>query len=53
VARPPDGKEPRSEMLRTRVTPTEKTKIIQARGATSESDYLRSLIRADFTAKGI
>ena len=53
MGRPPDGREARSELVRTRVTPTMKRQITSARGTTPESTYLRRLIEADARAKGL
>ena len=53
MARPPDGTEARSELIRTRVTPTMKRRLTAARGTTPESTYLRRLIDADAKAKDL
>ena len=46
MPRPPDGAEPRTEMLRTRVTPAGAAEVDKWRGAQSRAAFLREAVSA-------
>ena len=53
MPRLPLGQQKRSEFSRARFTPTEKSLIDKARGALSETDYIRRLVLQDLRTKGL
>lgn len=52
MSRPPDGKEPRTQTLHTRITPTGLQVLDRLRGTRTRSQYIRDLIAADAHRKG-
>lgn len=49
----PRGSEPRTELLRVRLTPTARLMVETARGGLSVSDYIRQLVVEDCKRKGL
>lgn len=49
----PRGNQPRSEIIRIRITPSGKEAAERARGGLTMSDYVRGLIADDCKRKGI